>query len=283
VCGNGRKEGAETCDPPNGSTCGSDCRVIACGDRLVDPPEECDPPGTALCSAHCRWIANQPNDCGDGLLEGAEQCDPPNPATWCSRSCQRRNPLLACGDGAIDPDVGEQCDPPGAANNCGADCKTAVCGNRRVEGAEECDPPNATTCTADCKLAGDALACKQCLGERCGPPALEQDLFSGCFALEGFAEAGPGQNAPLRQLCAEAVECMRATGCATEVRTAEGADPAACYCGKSVLTTNPVTALRACRDGLSEATGACKAVFERAAESVLPSSVLAAIVEAQSF
>ncbi|HKO92416.1 MAG TPA: DUF4215 domain-containing protein [Polyangiaceae bacterium] len=283
VCGNGRKEGSETCDPPNGSTCSADCRAMACGDRRVDAPEQCDPPGTALCSSHCRLLADQPNDCGNGVLEGAEQCDPPNPGTWCSRSCQRRNPLLACGDGAIDPDVGEQCDPPGPANNCSADCKLAVCGNGRVEGAEECDPANGTTCTAGCKLAGEALACQQCLGERCGPPALEQDLFAGCFELDGFAQAGPGQNAPLEQLCAEVVECMRATGCATEVRTAEGPDPAACYCGKSVLTASPVTALRACRDGLSEANGACKAVFERAAESVLPSSVLAAIVEAQSF
>jgi hypothetical protein len=50
-----------------------------------------------------------------------------------------------------------------------------------------------------------------------------------------------------------------------------------------VLNLDRVPALRACRDGLSEATGACKAVFERAAESVLPSSVLAALLEAQNF
>jgi cysteine-rich repeat protein len=283
VCGNGRVEGAETCDPPNGESCGSDCTAIECGNRKVEPPEQCDPPGTGQCSRHCRLLAEQPSSCGNGLLEGAEQCDPPNPATWCSKSCQRRNPQLACGDGAIDRDLGEECDPPGAADNCGPDCHTAVCGDSRVGGAEQCDPPNATTCSAECRLQGDALECTTCLADRCRGASPEQDTFAACFERDGFALAGPAQNTPLRQLCGEAVECMRATGCAAELRSAEAPNPAACYCGKSVLTANPVAALRACRDGVVAADGPCRAVFERAAESQLPSSVLAALLDAQNF
>lgn len=283
VCGNGRLEATETCDPPNGETCGPNCTLIDCGNRSIEPPEQCDPPGTALCNRHCRLSAEQPSSCGNGLLEAAEQCDPPNPATWCSKSCQRRNPQLACGDGAIDRDLAEECDPPGAADNCGPDCHRAVCGDLRVGGAEECDPPNSSTCNADCRLQGNALLCRTCLADRCPAAAPERDLFAACFQRDGFAQAGPAQNAPLGLLCAEAVECMRATGCATEVRSAEAPNPAACYCGKAVLTANPVAALRACRDGVVAAEGPCRAVFERAAESQLPSSVLAAVLDAQNF
>ncbi len=278
-CGDGRVEGQETCDPPNGASCSLDCRSIQCGNGVVEAPEDCEPPLTRDCSRHCRSFENQAATCGDGLLQGDEQCDPPNPDTWCSSSCKRRSPTLACGDGVVDRDLGEQCDPPGFDADCAADCRRPVCGDGQVGGGELCDPPDGEACGADCQLLGEVLGCQACLAETCSGPSAEDDLFSACFGLDGVALAGPAKNAPLRQLCAGAVECMRQTGCAAETLGAARPNPAACYCGKSVLTGAPLSTnrLRACRDGVAPADGPCRVAFERAAESVLPSLVLAAL------
>lgn len=75
-CGDGDVRGEEECDPPNGSTCNSDCRPIPveCGDGLVQPGEECEPPGTATCDPSCQAVIP---GCGNGVVEPAlgEECD----------------------------------------------------------------------------------------------------------------------------------------------------------------------------------------------------------------
>jgi cysteine-rich repeat protein len=44
VCGNNKLDDNEQCDPPNGSTCTSDCKSARCGDGIVTPStgEQCD-------------------------------------------------------------------------------------------------------------------------------------------------------------------------------------------------------------------------------------------------
>jgi cysteine-rich repeat protein len=280
LCGDGRVEADESCDPPDGARCDDECRTIQCGDGVVDAPEECDPPGDG-CSRNCRESASEPSTCGDGFLQGDEECDPPNPLTWCSPRCERRDPLGACGNGEVDAELGEECDPPGFEEDCGGDCRTTVCGDEKVDGRELCDPPDGATCGPECQPLGEALECQECLAESCrgDGPTGDPDPFLACFGMEGAAEGGASEGTPRRQLCVDAVECMRETGCAAETRSAYAPTPAACYCGKGVLTPAPEgqNRLRRCRDGAAPPEGACREAFARAAESELPSVVLAAL------
>lgn len=45
-----------------------------CGDGKVEAGEQCEPPGTSICDANCQ---NIPAACGNDVLEDGEQCDPP--------------------------------------------------------------------------------------------------------------------------------------------------------------------------------------------------------------
>ncbi len=66
------------------------------------------------------------------------------------------NPV--CGNRVVEGT--EQCDPPNGTT-CSSTCQsigtstqtktTAICGNRIIEGAEQCDPPNGTTCSLTCQ------------------------------------------------------------------------------------------------------------------------------------
>jgi hypothetical protein len=134
VCGNGVVEIGETCDPPNGTTCGSTCALCpgwpgcaapVCGNGIVEVPEECEPPGTTTCRPNC--TACPPGECaapvcGNGRVETGESCDPPNGHT-CDATC------TTCQPGT---------------------CATPACGNGSVEYGETCDPPNGTTCDDAC-------------------------------------------------------------------------------------------------------------------------------------
>src|SRR4029453_9580932 len=93
-------------------------------------------PATTIFDIHCAC-------CGDSLPGTGELCDPsgstctvPGGLTGggtCNTQCQC---ITNCGDGNIDP--GEQCDPPNGTT-CDANCQTipAVCGNGIVEGTEQ--------------------------------------------------------------------------------------------------------------------------------------------------
>ncbi|MEE8410825.1 MAG: hypothetical protein V3T05_14590, partial [Myxococcota bacterium] len=55
VCGNDDIELGEECDPPNGTTCDSNCMIIpdVCGNGIIEITEECEPPSVGNCDADC--------------------------------------------------------------------------------------------------------------------------------------------------------------------------------------------------------------------------------------
>ncbi len=77
-----------------------------------------------------------------------------------------------CGDGNIEG--AEQCDPPNATT-CDEVCRLIVppsCGNFILDEGEQCDPPDESTCDAACRLivppnCGDSVLDE---GEQCDPP-----------------------------------------------------------------------------------------------------------------
>lgn len=189
-CGDGVIEGGEQCEPNRGVqpacaltegqvTCGPNCTwqllplcqtpsrafslpslpPFSCGDGVLGQGEECDDGNLRdgdRCTASCLM---EFGSCGDGQIQTLlnEQCEPsvqgPLP---CRADC--RYLLLHCGDGKTDP--GESCDlgrdnsdVPGAT--CRADCSLARCGDRIVDGTEQCDDGNRVSgdgCSQTCRL-----------------------------------------------------------------------------------------------------------------------------------
>ncbi|MFQ5414970.1 MAG: thrombospondin type 3 repeat-containing protein, partial [Phycisphaerae bacterium] len=133
-CGNGIVELGETCDPPDGATCSSNCQTIACGNGVVDQGEQCDPPDGVTCDASCQNIGGGAG-CGNGdcfAVHGNPGCDdaaccavicPVDPfccdTLWDETCVEEANGLCepggpTCGDGVCD--AGED------NGNCPQDC-----------------------------------------------------------------------------------------------------------------------------------------------------------------
>lgn len=116
----------------------------------------------------------------------------------------RCEPTAVCGDGNVETSKGEQCDPP-VAGACDANCQTiaVVCGNGMVQTGEDCDPPNGTTCNASCKsiVCGDGNVEGT---EQCEPPNSPRgagNCDASCKTIpsvcgNGIKEPGEGCDAP---------------------------------------------------------------------------------------
>jgi cysteine-rich repeat protein len=63
---------------------GNVCKAHVCGDGCVVPPETCDPPNGTTCGPTCQKIV-----CGDGVQQGNEQCDDGNTTNLdgCDSNC----------------------------------------------------------------------------------------------------------------------------------------------------------------------------------------------------
>lgn len=169
-CGNNVHEPAlgEQCDgtaTPAGQTCDANCRIVPrCGNGIREGAEQCDPPnmgatGPNTCNAMCQGVAIE---CGNTLLQPGEGCDPPAPGS-CSATCQ---PLVArCGDGIVNTPPGgvlEGCDlgPQNgvAGSGCSATCTVVqTCGQCEAAGAT--NPTSANACNAaisGCTMIADA-------------------------------------------------------------------------------------------------------------------------------
>ena len=81
-----------------------------------------------------------------------------------------------CGNGIVEGS--EQCDPPDGTT-CDESCQAItsdppVCGNGIVEGSEQCDPPDGTTCDESCQtITSDPPVCGDGIiegTEQCDPP-----------------------------------------------------------------------------------------------------------------
>ena len=61
------------------------CLPSLCGNGIVDPGEQCDPPNGTTCDSNCQNIV-----CGDGVRSGNEQCDDGNRTNLdgCDSSCR---------------------------------------------------------------------------------------------------------------------------------------------------------------------------------------------------
>lgn len=134
VCGNGRVESGEECDPGafglNTNACNADCTMAVCGDGIINMAagEECDP--------------------GTGSLPGSAE------AMEDTRSCTRFCQISFCGDGIVNEQAGEVCEPdiPDVDTaECNSDCTMAACGDGfvNVAAGEECDPGTGVILTED--------------------------------------------------------------------------------------------------------------------------------------
>jgi cysteine-rich repeat protein len=99
------------------------------------------------------WVRVCP---GDEPCEAAPMFTPfPSPTPSATPSATATPvPTPGCGDGHQDKT--EECDDGNRVNGDGCDsrCLLEKCGNRRIEGTEQCDPPTADgRCRADCTLA----------------------------------------------------------------------------------------------------------------------------------
>jgi hypothetical protein len=154
-CGNGRVEGAETCDPPiacleQQARCVSDASTVrtgvgepgACSFRCQEAPRGCTS-GDGFCPAGCNGsVDTDCAGCGNGRLEPGETCDPPSACLTQQAMCVGDASTVRTGSGN-----------PGAC--------TFVC---------QSTPRTCTTgdgfCPAGCTRASDR-DCKATNGEAC--------------------------------------------------------------------------------------------------------------------
>jgi fibro-slime domain-containing protein len=182
-CGDGALNGTEECDDHNmvgGDGCSSTCVVeanyacptpgqacvstVKCGDHKVTGNEQCDD-GNLLagdgcsqtCQVECGWTCSIGNacravKCGDGFVAGTEQCDDGNTISGdgCSATCRLESK-------AVTGPEGWTCTTPAQANGCvgPTTCSATTCGNKVVEGSEQCDDMNNVQgdgCNPFCRL-----------------------------------------------------------------------------------------------------------------------------------
>jgi cysteine-rich repeat protein len=179
------KNGAACTGASGAGTCNNGaCVPASCGDGTVQGSEQCDL-GSAVngtagsgCTKSCTFQCNTDADCTDNnACTGTETCvsasggkgkacaagTPLNKGDVCLASprsiCDANGgqcKLSVCGDAIVDTGGGEQCEPPNTAT-CDAQCKTiatAVCGNGKIEGTEQCDDGNTLNldgCDSKCK------------------------------------------------------------------------------------------------------------------------------------
>ena len=208
VCGDGEvvPEQGEQCEPPNTDVCNEDCQNIVCGDGRTDSVEACDPGpnapnGTATCTGTAEADGGchlRPIVCGDGWVQEGEDCDAGstngavNETAVCLNTCDFRPP--ECGDGWVTPP--ETCDP-----------LVEVPGQQCFPAGHVDENGNLNECTIDGRPA-----CDVCQDDYCGVdelPAVEArcsgDWANECSALRACYEqngcGAPGGDDPLACFC----------------------------------------------------------------------------------
>src|SRR5262249_43315609 len=180
--------------------------TAVCGNGVVEAREECDDGNSEDCDS-CSNTCIAVTGCGDGVLCGTEQCDDGNTTDCdgCSSACVSESGLR-CGDGIANAACGEQCDPP-AADRCDAQCQHIPdCGGGTVEPGEESDDGNTNDgdrCSNGCTLVtgcGDGVVCG---AEECDDGNTDDcDGCSSTCAVESGIHCGDGMvNAACGEEC----------------------------------------------------------------------------------
>jgi cysteine-rich repeat protein len=171
----------------NGNTCGTSgetcnngaCTGGECGNGIPEMGEQCDfgpgnGPGTG-CEADCTFSCTiLPDSCDDNdPCNGVEVCTMVTVNGKDGQKCTSGTPLAdntscgtgkicksqacvtsICGDGYIDTSIGESCEPPNTTT-CDAQCRVMICGDGIRAGNEQCDDGNLVNldgCDASCKF-----------------------------------------------------------------------------------------------------------------------------------
>ncbi|MCC6899285.1 MAG: DUF4215 domain-containing protein [Polyangiaceae bacterium] len=145
-CGDGQKQTGEECDDGN-AVSGDGCDFCKLSCVSTDATRDCTKTGDACAGSNACDDTKHTCTAGTKLAEGAA-CNAGS-GKCSSGACT----LLTCGNSQLDS--GEECDPP-AASSCSAQCKkvvTPVCGNGTIEAPEHCDDKgtaNLDGCDAKC-------------------------------------------------------------------------------------------------------------------------------------
>jgi cysteine-rich repeat protein len=117
-----------------------------------------------------------------------------------------------------------------------------LCGNGKIDAGETCDDGNKLSgdgCSAQCQCACEACEKSEaCYSKDNHLTNLGLRFYDAGYMLEGVAMSGPAANVPLKELFADALDCVRRSHCLENVAgptipvkcvcanpTPEGADP----------------------------------------------------------
>ena len=131
----------------------------------------------------------------------------------------------------------------GTAGSGGSGGGGSACGNGKLDGGEECEPPSTNTCSDDCKRVVDD-ACASCEETEIDGACAQ---LPGCLAFDGA----------LRSLCYDVMECVRKSNCADGGVGTTGLTN--CFCG-SLSTSSCVAAPSS---GAGAPAGACASLIRQ--------------------
>ena len=192
-CGDGVKEGLETCGSGNsGNICESDAGKCPNGGALnCNENADCQ-------SGYCNVITQSciANPCGRNPICDAlagERCGFGNAGPECQQECGLCDGLAIC-NGNSDCKSGACTN--GLCDRCGDDLCPGLGRGVGVAGTESCGSNNSgTTCNDDCGLCNDGATCDgdddchsgYCLGVVCAPPPCGDGV---CTAFPGVEKCG---------------------------------------------------------------------------------------------
>ncbi len=202
-CGNGVREGIETCDPL--TSCPATCPPQGCQLRALR--------GGGTCTAQCVAAGTQT------ACAGGDQCCPSGCNTTTDSDC-----AAGCGNGVIE--AGETCDPIGT---CPTSCPSQGCQLRTLTGAG--------TCSAACAPAGTQTACIN--GDGCCPGGCTAATDSDCAPVCGNNVVEPGETCDGNCSCTASNPCYTTTGsaatcdlrCQQPIRTCSSGDACCAFDG----------------------------------------------------